>query len=215
MGGASLAQGGDGDGLLLLHDELVLFRGRLGLEALPGETPLEEVDEDVSDGLEVVATRLLHSQVIVDGGITGGTRKGPPLALGNVLQRPRMPIPLTQTKINTVNEVATPPSPIRDKVGRFNIPMDKVPRMHQLHPLQHLIRNHEDRFEGEAPSAFVELIFERRSEEIHDHEVVGVLGAEVVDFGESGGILEFAVDFVFVAELGAARSVLFELHCNL
>jgi hypothetical protein len=27
--------------------------------------------------------------------------------------------------------------------------------------------------------------------------------------------LEFAVDFVFVAELGAARSVLFELHCNL
>lgn len=44
LGGAALAEGGDGNGLLLLHNELVLLGGRLGLEALPWESALEEVD---------------------------------------------------------------------------------------------------------------------------------------------------------------------------
>ncbi len=32
-----------------------------------------------------------------------------------------------------------------------------------------------------------------------------------MDFGKAGGILQFSVDFVFVAELWASSAVLFEL----
>jgi len=35
LGRTSLAKSGDGDGLLLFHNELVLLGGRLGLESLP------------------------------------------------------------------------------------------------------------------------------------------------------------------------------------
>jgi hypothetical protein len=73
--GASLAESRDSDRLLFLHDELVFFGGRLSLEALPGETALQEVNEDVSDTFEIVTARLLHTQVIVDGSVTGGSRE--------------------------------------------------------------------------------------------------------------------------------------------
>jgi hypothetical protein len=132
-----------------------------------------------------------------------------------MLQGTGVSIPLAETEINAVDKIPRAASPIGDKVGGLDITMDQMAGMHQFHPLQHLIGDHENGFEAEATSAFVELIFEGGPEEIHDHEVVAVLGAEVVDFGESGGILEFAVDFVFVAKLGAAGSMLFEFHSHL
>lgn len=73
LGRTSLAESGDGDGLLLFHNQLVLFGGRLGLESLPRKTSLEEVDQNVADGLEIVSARLLDTQVIVDRGVTGST----------------------------------------------------------------------------------------------------------------------------------------------
>ena len=36
-----------------------------------------------------------------------------------------------------------------------------------------------------------------------------------MDLGEAGGVLEFAVDLVFVAELGTTRAVLFEFDGHL
>ena len=93
--------------------------------------------------------------------------------------------------------------------------MDKMARVHELHTLKHLVRDHEHGFEGEATAAFVELIFQTGSEEVHHHEVVGVLGPEVVDLGEAGRILELTVYFVLVAELRAAGAMLFEFYGNL
>ena len=213
--GASLTQGGNRNGLLLLHNELILLSGGLGLESLPGQSPLEEVDEDISDTLEVITSRLLHSQVIVNRGITGSTRQRPPLPLGDMLEGTGVSISFAQSEIDAVDEIARAAASIGDEVGGFDIPVDQVAGVHQLHALQHLIGDHEDGLETEATAAFVELILERGAEQIHHHEVVGVLGAEVVDFGEAGGILELAVDFVFVAELGAACSVFFEFDGHL
>ena len=86
LGGASLAQRWNGNGLLLLHDELVLRRGALGLQSLPGQSTLEEVHQDVPDGFEVITAGLLHSQVVVDGGVTGRAGERPALTLGDVLE---------------------------------------------------------------------------------------------------------------------------------
>jgi len=74
LGRTSLAEGRDCDGLLLFHDELVLLSGRLGLESLPWKASLEEVDQDVTNGLEIVPTGLFDTQVVIDRGVTGSTR---------------------------------------------------------------------------------------------------------------------------------------------
>jgi len=212
--GTPLAQRGDGDGLLLLHDKLILLRGALGLESLPGKTSFEEVHEDVSDGFEIVATGLFHPQVIVDRGVTGGTREGPSLALGDVLEGAGVTVTFRQSEINAVHKVPRTAS-VRDEVSRLDITMDEMATVHDLNAFQHLIGDHEDGLEAESTAALVELILEGGAEEVHDHEVVRILGAEVVDLGEAGGVLEFSVDLVFVTELGTASAVLFEFDGDL
>ena len=57
-------------GDLLLHDLLVFLCLVVGLKALPGELAEEEVDQYVTQALEVVSPRLLDSQMGVDGGIS-------------------------------------------------------------------------------------------------------------------------------------------------
>ena len=213
--GAALAQGGDGDGLLLLHNELVLLGGRLGLEALPGKAALEEVDEDVADGLEVVTAGLLDAEMVVDGGVTGGAGQGAALALGDVLQGAGVAVPLGQAKVDAVDEVAGPAASVGDEVGRLDVAVDEVAGVHQLDALQHLVGDHEDRLEGEAAAALVELILEGGAEQVHHHEVVRVLGAKVVDLGEARGILQLSVHLVLVSELRAAGAMLFEFDGNL
>ena len=215
LGGAALAEGGDGNGLLLLHNELVLLGGRLGLEALPREAALEEVDEDVADGLEVVTAGLLDAKMVVDGGVTGGTGQGAALALGDVLQGAGMAVPLGQTKVDAVDEVAGPAASVGDEVGGLDVTVDEVAGVHQLDALQHLVGDHEDRLEGESAAALVELILEGRAEKVHHHEVVRILGAKVVDLGEARGILQLTVHLVLVTELWTASAMLFEFNSNL
>ena len=70
---AALAESRNCDRLLLFHNKFVLLGGRLGLESLPWKASLEEVNQDVTDRLEIVTTRLLDTQVVIDGSVTGGT----------------------------------------------------------------------------------------------------------------------------------------------
>jgi len=215
LAGASLTKGRNGYALLLLHNELVLFGRALRLEPLPGKAALQKVNEDVADGLEVITTTLLYSQVIVDRGVTRSSGERSSLALRNVLKGSRMTIPLTQPKINTVDVVSTSSAGIRHKVRRLDIPMNQMTGMHQLNTLQHLIRNQQDRLETETPSTFIELILQTRSEQIHDHQVVAILRSKVVHLGKARSILELTIDLVFVTQLWAASSMLLELYSNL
>jgi hypothetical protein len=155
--------------LFLLHDEFVFLRGGFGLESLPGETSLEEIDEDVTNTFKVVTTRLFNPQVVINGGITRCSSKRSAFALGDVLKGTGVPIPLGKSEINAVDEISAAASTIGDKVGRFDITMDKVTGVHELNTLQHLISNHEDGFEGESTATFVELILKGWTEEIHNH----------------------------------------------
>ena len=50
--------------------------------------------------------------------------------------------------------------------------------------------------------AFVEEVFKRRAQQVHDHDVVVVLGPEVVHRAETVAIRELAVHFVLVSQLG-------------
>lgn len=155
--------------MFFLHDEFVLLRGGFGLESLPGETSLEEIYEDVSNTFKVVTTRLFNPQVVINGSVTRCSSKRSAFALGDVLKGTGVPIPLGKSEINAVDEISAAASSVGDKVSWFDITVDKVTGVHELHTLQHLISNHEDSFEGESAAAFVELILERWTEEIHNH----------------------------------------------
>jgi len=126
-----------------------------------------------------------------------------------------MTIALGETEIDAVNVVTISASSVRDKVGRLDITMDEMARVHELHAFQHLIGDHQDGFQREPPSALIELILQRRSQEVHDHQVVRVLCTEIVDLGKAWCILELPVDLVFMAKLRAASSVLFEFDSDL
>mmetsp|Transcript_8493 Transcript_8493/g.13187 ORF Transcript_8493/g.13187 Transcript_8493/m.13187 type:complete len:256 (+) Transcript_8493:137-904(+) len=169
LGRTSLTQGRDGDRLFLLHDEFVFLRGGFGLESLPGEPSLEEIDEDISNTFKIVTTRLFNPQMVINGSITRCTGKRSTFTLRNVLKGTGVPIPLGKSEINAVDEISAAASSIGDEVSWLNITMDKVAGVHELHTLQHLIRNHEDSFEGESTAAFVELILERWTKEVHNH----------------------------------------------
>ena len=169
--GASLAQCRNGNGLLLFHDELVLRRRALGLEPLPGQSALEEIHQDVPDGFEIVATGLLHSHMVVDGGITGRAGEGPALALGDVLEGAGVAVSLRKPEINAVHKV-TSTVWFGNEVGGLDVAMNEMTAVHYLHSLQSLIRDHEDSLEAEPTSALVELILEGWSEQIHHHQVV-------------------------------------------
>jgi len=149
--------------------------------------------------------------VVIDGGVTGGTRQGSTLTLGNVLEGSGVTVSLGQTEVDTVDEVTVSTATISDKVGWLDITVDQVTRVHKFNTLEHLIRNHEDGLEGKTTSALVELILKRRSEEVHYHEVIGILGSEVVDLGESRSVLQLTVDLVLVTQLRTPGSMLFEL----
>lgn len=92
--GATLAKRGNGDGLLLFHNQLVLFGGRFCLESLPGKASLQKVNEHVSDGLQIVSARLFHAQMIVDGSVTRSTGERTSLSLRDVLKSPRVAVTL-------------------------------------------------------------------------------------------------------------------------
>eukprot|EP00601_Ochromonadales_sp_CCMP2298_P034441 CAMPEP_0173371094 /NCGR_PEP_ID=MMETSP1144-20121109/27082_1 /TAXON_ID=483371 /ORGANISM="non described non described, Strain CCMP2298" /LENGTH=463 /DNA_ID=CAMNT_0014322781 /DNA_START=171 /DNA_END=1561 /DNA_ORIENTATION=- len=58
---ATLAQLRDADLLLLLQNQAVLFLGVFGLQSLPGQGALEEVDQHIADALQVIAAALLDA----------------------------------------------------------------------------------------------------------------------------------------------------------
>lgn len=70
--------------LLALNVIIFLVLGATG-ETLPGEGSSKEVEQHVTDGLKIVTTGLLVSNVSVDGGVTCSAGQVLALSEGNVL----------------------------------------------------------------------------------------------------------------------------------
>ena len=124
-------------------------------------------------------------------------------------------VSLGQTEIDTVDKVSVSSSTVRHKVSGLDVTMNQVAGVHKFNTLEHLIGDHKDGLERESAAALVELILEGGTKEIHNHEVVGILGTKVVNLSETGGILQFTVDLVLVSKLRTSRTVLFELDGDL
>mmetsp|Transcript_164026 Transcript_164026/g.398639 ORF Transcript_164026/g.398639 Transcript_164026/m.398639 type:complete len:344 (+) Transcript_164026:167-1198(+) len=210
----ALAQKVDGRGHLLLHDLLVLLLLRVRPQTLPRQRPAQEVEEDVAQGLKVVAAALLDAQMVVDRGITRRTGQVLVLAVHDVHVRLRVPVPLRQAEINDVDHVGAAAQPDQEVVG-LDVPVDEGLRVHVLDTEQHLVGDHQHRLQVETAATAVEQILQRVSEKIHNEDVVRPLDTVPPDVRDAHGALQDLVELGLIDQLRVLRLGGLQLHGHL
>ena len=206
LGGEALAECLDGGRHLLLGDAVVLLLLGLGLETLPGEGAAEEVEEDVADGLEVIAAALLDTKVSADGAVAGGTGEVLALLVGDVLVGLGVAVLLGEAEVDDVDVVAALSGAHQEVVG-LDVTVEEVLGVDVLDSSNHLIGEHQRALQGELSAAEVEEVLERGAEEIDDHDVVVTFNAVPPNGGDTNGAAAGVEDLVeagFVQELGVA-----------
>jgi len=125
--------------LLLLALNVVVFLV-LGStrQTLPWKRSTQEVEQNVSNSLQVVSSRLLITNVCVERSVTGRTSQILTLTEGNVFVLAVL-VALSQTEINDINVVLCAFGSAYQEVVRFDIPMDNPFFMHFLNALNHLM----------------------------------------------------------------------------
>lgn len=189
--------------LLLLANLLVLLLISRRLETLPWQPPAQEVHENVTEGLEIVSTRLLASQMGVDTHVTSGTRKRFTFPVGNVLLRLGVTVLFGHTKIDNVDNVGALRSwTANEEVVGLDVPVDQVLLVDCLDSRQlervsidsydasvetyHLLCYHDDCLDRKLPVAVVEQVLETGTEQINHQDVMEAFLAEVINIRDPG-----------------------------
>ena len=110
---------------------------------------------------------------------------------------------------------AHPPTHITHALTYLDIPMNQMPVMHDLHPLQHLVRQLQDRAQGKPPPALVKQVFQRIAQQLHHHHIEAIMLPEIMHLPKPGTMLQFSVHLVLVPQLWATRAMLLELDRDL
>ena len=106
----------------------------------------------------------------VDGGIPSSSRQILTLPVGN-MPAISLDVSFGQSKINDKYFVAGFVES-NAEVIRFDIPMEEVAIVDILNSWDHLVDEHEGRFEGEPSEGVLEQTLERGAHEVHDEDVV-------------------------------------------
>jgi hypothetical protein len=165
-----LAQVVDGRLLLLLLDVGVLLGLRSAGQALPGQRALQEVENDMTNGLEVISARLLVAKMGVHGGVSGGTREVLTISEGNVLAVGRL-VALGESKIDDIDRVLGLVIAANQEVVGLNVTMNDALLVDDLDSLDHLGGNMKHGFQVKLAAALLEQVLERLAEQIHNHDV--------------------------------------------
>ena len=100
---------------------------------LPWHRASEEVHEHVAQGLDIVAPRLLDSQVRVDGRVASCACQVLVLPVGDVDVRLGVPLLILQDNIDDVDLIGPLAQP-HEEVVWLDIPVDEALRVHVLDP---------------------------------------------------------------------------------
>ena len=103
----SIAKILDRGSLLLLSNLFILLLVGRSLETLPGEATSQEVQEDVSQSLEVVTSRLFSSQMGVDTHVAGCAGQRLPLAIRDMLLSFGISVLLGHAEINNMDNISS------------------------------------------------------------------------------------------------------------
>ena len=201
----------DGRGYLLIFDSIVLVILVFALKTLPWQRSLQEVDENETDGLEVVTPTLLNAEMCIDTGIARRTRQRLVVLVGNVLTSLGITVTLREAEVDDVNDILLL-AVANKEVVRLHVAMNEMVVMKELEALDHLIRNHKSCLDSEFALAEVESIFETGTQQVHDHGVVVALDAKPVYAGNSGAAVENFVDLGLIQKLRKFRLNRFLYH---
>jgi hypothetical protein len=183
----ALAKVLDSSSLLFFSDLLILLLVSGSLQALPGKATAKEIHEDVTEGLQIVSSRLFTSKMGVDTHVTGSTGQRLSLTVGNVLLGLGVSVLLGHAEIDHVDDIgclSTRSS--NQEVVRLDITVDEVLFVYRLDSRKHLLGDHDNSLDCESASAVVEKIFQRRAEQVDDQDVMQTLLSKVVDIGNAG-----------------------------
>jgi hypothetical protein len=114
---------------LLLHDTIVFLLLCSSFETLPWQSAAEEVHENVSQGLKVITTGLLDSQVGVDGCITSSASEILVLPVGNVEMCFGVTELLGETEIDNIDLIASFANAHEKVVGLY-VPVNEISRVY-------------------------------------------------------------------------------------
>lgn len=120
---------------LLDLDLLILFLLGLCGQPLPRQVPSDEVHEDYADLFKVISAGLLYPQMGVETCISRRPRQTLVILEGDVTAALRIFVPLSQTKVDNVNNVLILPGSDQEIV-RFDISVKKSILMHELNTLE-------------------------------------------------------------------------------
>jgi len=200
-------------GHLLLHDAVVLLLLGGSLKTLPWKGATAEVKHNVSQRLHVITTRLLDTQVGVDGGVTSSTGEVLVLTVWDVEVSLWVSVLLGQTKVDNVDLVASLANAHQEVIW-LDITVNEGLGVDVFDTRDELIGQKEDSLEGELAVAEVEEIFERWAEKVENHGVVITLCAEPADKGNTDTAGKRLVDTCLIFELRVFGLDAFELDGN-
>lgn len=158
-------------GHTLLHDTVVLLLLGSSLQTLPRELTAEEVlfssacmfrngppisllgllhiithHQNVTQRLQIISPRLLHTQMSVDRRVSRRTRQVLVLPIRNVQVRLGITVFLGETEVNHVDLVAALADTHEEIVG-LDVAVDKVARVNVFDTRDELVCEQEDGFE--------------------------------------------------------------------
>lgn len=156
--------------LLLLNVGILLLLGA-SWETLPRKNSLQEVEENVTDGLEIISSRLLVSDMGVQTGVSSGTSQVFAISEWDMLTFGAL-VALGKTEIDDINGVFSLIISTDEEVVGLDISMNDSLFVHDLDSLDHLDSHVEDCLEIKFSAALLEKVFKRLTEHVHDHNVV-------------------------------------------
>lgn len=189
---------------LLFANLLVLLFLGSGLEALPRQRAAIKVHAHIAERFHVIASRLLNTQMGIDGGIASRARQILIFSVHDVLAGAVVAVLLCQAEVDEKHFVAVAANAHQEVVG-LDVTMNEVLVVHELNATDHLIGEHENRLHGEATRAEVEQVLQTGAEQIHHQNVVVLLLAVPADVWNADATLQDFVKFALVQELWMTR----------
>jgi len=119
---------------------LVLLLLGSGLNALPGELPLEEVDQGIANTLQIVAPGLFDSLVGVHARISCCPDHPLVLDVWDVFSV-FTTIIFSKSEVDDVKVLPGLPQP-DDEILWLDVPVDDILLVEHLHPADHLVAEH-------------------------------------------------------------------------
>lgn len=161
----------DGGFLLLFLNVSILLGLGSTRESLPRKRAAQEVKDNMTDSFKIVSSRLLVTKMSINRSVPGSSSEVLTISEGDVLTVGGLEA-FSKTKINDVNSVLGLIVASNKEVVRFDVTMNDALFVNNLDSLDHLYSNMKYGLEIKLAAALLEQVFERLTEQVHNHDVI-------------------------------------------